>query len=424
MTWVSLFKGFQHFHDLDRLHTVLVIGVRKRGFDETVLPECNSMMTLADPIRHLYVHVPFCSSKCTFCALYSTIHFDAPAKDYLAAVRVEMEQLAGHYDFKDPRTIYFGGGTPTQLSDDMYATLVAQVADAASPRAGVEWTSECAPATLSEQKLATMRTHGINRLSFGVQSFNDRVLKAINRRHCREDVLTTFARARAHGLDRVGLDLIACLPGVDTGRWAQDLDEAVALRPEHVSVYGLTPEPGTVLSRQLERGELKLWDEDTYLERLDHAEQVLALHGLQRYEISNYALAGRQCEHNMAYWRGSDFLGIGPGASSRVGRQRWTNTPDVKKYNAALLAGNVPPREEVSLSAEDDLSERCMFAIRTHEGLALPSDDGPFATLYSEWRVALKSFEDHGLVRREQDHWHLTPQGRHMADTVSGALVA
>ncbi len=381
-------------------------------------------MIRTDPIHHLYVHVPFCSSKCTFCALYSTIHFDGPALDYLDAIQVELEQLAFHYDYKRPRTIYFGGGTPTQLSDAMYETLVARVAGAACPRAGIEWTSECAPATLSDAKLATMKAHGVNRLSFGVQSFDDGVLKAINRRHGRVDVLATFAFARDQGLTRLGLDLIACLPGVDTGRWMQDLDEAMALTPEHVSVYGLTPEPGTVLSRQLERGELELCEEDVYLERLDNAERALAAHGLQRYEISNYAKAGRCCEHNMAYWQGLDYLGVGPGASSRVGRKRWTNTADVKLYNAALRSGQAPPRDEHTLSAEDDLSERCMFAIRTHEGLALPREDGPFAALYSEWRGALQSFEEHGLVRHEHDHWHLTAQGRCMADTVSGALVA
>ncbi|NQU39988.1 MAG: radical SAM family heme chaperone HemW [Lentisphaerae bacterium] len=375
------------------------------------------------PISHVYVHVPFCSSKCTYCALYSTVHRDEPARDYVAALKLEIEKSAQSFGFRGPDTIFFGGGTPTQLSDELYAELAEHIRDSVCPAVDAEWTSECAPGTLTAAKLRTMRAVGINRLSFGVQSLDNEVLKSINRRHNAQDVADTFRMAREAGIDRVGLDLIACLPGVSDARWCEDLEQALTLSPEHISVYGLTPEPGTVLVHQAERGEVTLWDEETYFRRLDHTETFLTQRGFERYEISNYAKEGRRCRHNMAYWSGRDYIGFGPGASSRVGLMRWTNTPDVKGYSKALLRGDAVPRTEEHVTPEEDLSERCMFAIRTGDGLHLPHEDGPFSALYANWRDGLAALETNGLVRREDERWHLTHAGRWMADTVAAALL-
>ena len=375
-------------------------------------------------LNHIYVHVPFCSSKCTFCALYSVVHHADPAKAYLQALTQEVQMARDTFALAGADTIYFGGGTPTQLSDALYLELLDLIANTAQPEPTAEWTSECAPGTLSSAKLKGMKAHGVSRLSFGVQSFDDKTLKAINRRHTCADVHDTFALAREHGMDRLGLDLIACLPDVSAARWQNDLNEAMLLNPEHVSVYGLTPEPGTVMTRQIERGSVSLWDEDTYIARQDTAESFLEARGFTRYEISNYAKPGQRCRHNMAYWQGKDYIGFGPGASSRVGLQRWTNTADVRRYTEALLKGQVPPRELENLSPEADLSERHMFTIRTEDGLRFPSSDGPFASLYADWTVSLEHLETQGLVARNTTHWHLTYEGRWMADSVSRALVA
>ncbi len=377
-------------------------------------------------MHHLYFHVPFCSYKCTFCALYSTGLASELAEGYITALLSEVEAAQAHHKGLKPKTLYFGGGTPSILTVPQLERLFAGLSAMLDLSALDEWTFECAPETLEPGKARLMRSAGVNRLSFGVQSFDDRILNAINRRHSAGDVQEAFAEARHAGFDNIGLDLIACLPGVSAGGWARDIRQVAVLCPEHVSVYGLTPEPGTVLTRKLSEGSLSLWGEDEYCRRLDYAESVLAAEGFERYEISNYAKPGLRSRHNLAYWQGRDYLGFGPGASSRVGSERWTNKKDVRGYVAEGLSGSGVPRTVERLSLQDDLAERRMFAIRTNDGLALNEVGSPSGVraLLREWEENLHSLGESGLVIHRDGAWRLTRRGRRMADSVAEAFVA
>ena len=376
-------------------------------------------------VKHLYVHVPFCNGKCSYCGFYSERYDAAVVDRYLRAVVIELEQCRS-LGASAPETIYFGGGTPSVLSEDQLEQLCRAVCQSVSRVNLREWTVEANPGTLTEAKLGILTAAGVNRISLGVQSFDDRVLAELGRRHSAADTDSTVELVRAAGIRHVALDLIACLPGVDDEMWRRTLERVLALAADHLSVYALTIEPGTRLASLVHRGTVTISDDERVLGVLAETEALLERQGYERYEISNYARPGNECLHNLSFWRGGDYLGVGPAASSRLGCRRRTHAADLSGYLDFPSRGVAPPCEEEWLTEENDAVERFIFAFRLKEGVdigrfceAHPAAEGRVA----EWEKKLCKLALDGVADCVNGRWRLTPQGRNLVDYVASELM-
>ena len=377
---------------------------------------------------HLYIHVPFCDGKCHYCGFFSVVaapsvielYNTLPAREYDCRL-TRLPELG-----KVPlRTLYMGGGTPAMLGNDGLKRL----ADALSKRLPFdtleEWTVEVTPTSASVALFATLATIGVNRISIGVQSFDDTILSRIGRRHDAQAAITAVKRAQDAGFVNTGIDLIAGLPGVTPTLWSETLERAISLSLTHLSVYALIVESGTPLARQVEDG-LELPGDDDQLAALAQAETALGEAGFARYEISNYALPGFECRHNLAVWRGHDFLGLGPSAASRVGRMRWTNSEDLEEYIHAVKHDAPPPADSTALDAVEDAEERVIFALRLIEGIDLAAEASRCPALAGKvgvWEQRLADLVVHGITERVGDRWRLTARGREVCDAVLRELV-
>jgi len=359
----------------------------------------------------LYVHVPFCDGKCPYCAFYSVPYDPALADRWLAALAREWQAAA---PAPKADTLYIGGGTPSRLAPRQLAGLCRL----ARSRAGAvsEWTVEVNPGTLDAEKAAILAHAGVTRVSLGAQSFDPAVLRRLGRRHTAGDTLQAVQLLRRAGLNNLSLDLIACVPGCSRAAWRDTLRQALALEPSHVSVYALTSEEGTRLHRAVGQGRAALLSDREQLVRLNLAERVLGEAGLVRYEISNYARPGFECRHNLACWRGAEYLGFGPAAASRRGLVRRTNRPDLAAYLATLESGLEPPRDTDRLTPALLARERVIFGLRMAEGISDETAAG--------YEPRLETLQAAGLAVRRAGRWALTPRGRNVADAVAVDLIA
>lgn len=382
-------------------------------------------------IEGLYVHVPFCDGKCTYCAFYS-VPYSADGSDrWLRAVEMESRQLSAQYGRIAPDTLYFGGGTPTILAPAQVRRLVEVIRQELlvpgwSANRATEWTVEANPVRLTPDVLAQWRDMGVTRISLGVQSLRDDVLALLGRRHTVADAESCIGAIREAGFPSWSVDLIACVPGVSQESWREMLARVVEWKPRHVSVYALTAEEGSALLDAVDRGEIALPDDDEQLDMLSSAEDVLSASGYLRYEISNYALPGHACLHNLSCWRGKNYLGLGCAASSRVGRRRWTNLSRLDPYVEALYAGTVPAREEDWLDSTLDAAERLVFGLRMAEGVDLSvveADSGCDPAVLHRWVTILARLAREGLTEERAGCWCLTRRGRDLADHVAVELM-
>jgi len=318
-------------------------------------------------------------------------------------------------------TIYMGGGTPALLGSDGLRRLADGVQDIFSCTAVHEWTVELNPASMSQALLGTLREIGVNRISIGVQSFSDPTLERMGRKHSAQEAIDAVRLTQEAGFGNTGIDLIAGLPGVTESEWSKTLEQVLALDVPHVSVYALSIEEGTPLARQIRQGQLVAPSDDAVLDTLAQTEEVLGGAGFERYEISNYALPGYACKHNVGIWKGNDYLGLGPAAASRMRQQRWTTQANVADYLEAVLQGELPPAEAETLHLKDDAIERVMFELRLKEGfdpyaaVKRYPELGPVA---DQWEERLETFARQGLVERGGLRWRLTSRGREVCDAV------
>ena len=373
--------------------------------------------------KHLYIHVPFCDGKCHYCGFYSVVAAPSLTSLYPGMPACELGLLlaanpeAAH---EAVRTVYMGGGTPAMLGSDGLKRLAAALAACLPLDQVEEWTVELNPASVTPGILKTLGAMGVNRLSIGVQSLDDATLARVGRRHNVETALRAIRMAQETGFENVGIDLIAGLPGVTLELWQATLERAVTLGLTHLSVYALNLAPGTPLAAQAEQG-LALPDDDAQLAALAQAESVLNQAGHTRYEISNYALPGFECRHNLGIWRGNDFIGLGPAAATRLGHARWTNSEDLSEYIEALTHGQLPPCEKETLDATDDAMERVVFALRLDEGIDPYADALRFPALHNRpevWEERLENLARHGITERGGRRWRLTSRGREICDAV------
>jgi oxygen-independent coproporphyrinogen III oxidase len=325
-------------------------------------------MTTPPAVRALYVHVPFCRSRCGYCDFYSELFRPAAVEPFVNALATES---AAYVACWKPvlQTIFIGGGTPSMLPVDALGRLL-RICTAAAGDAATEFTVEANPATIDAEKAAVLAAAGVNRVSMGAQSFNPAELAALERTHRPEQVAETIRICRAAGVPAISLDLIFAIPGQDLHSWLASLDQAISLGPEHISCYGLTYEPGTRLHARVAAGQVTPVDQDLEADMYEAAIDRLAAAGYAQYEISNFARPGQQCRHNLVYWANEPYIGIGPSAAGYLGGERYKNVADLAEYVRRVEGGADPRAEMERLPEERSAGETVMLALRTTAGLS------------------------------------------------------
>lgn len=364
----------------------------------------------------LYVHVPFCRSKCGYCDFFSVPVADQPVERLAQALTHELEQRLADWPYP-VRTIYCGGGTPTILPPWALQTLLAALGEVARTRAVTEFTVEANPGTLDAERAKLLADAGVTRLSLGAQSFETAELAVLERGHQPAEVATSLAHLRAVGIERVSLDLIFGIPGQTPASWSDSLQRALELEVSHLSCYGLAYEPGTALTASLEQGKTTRCPEALEAEMFEHAHDVLTAAGLRPYEISNYARPGCECAHNLLYWHNEPYLGIGPSAAGCDGRRRYRNVAKVADYLEFIERGLLPPGETEVLDDEALMHELLLMQLRMAEGLSVETFER--RTGHDPLTLFAAQLEQLGdLVARSPSHIALTRQGRLLADRV------
>jgi putative oxygen-independent coproporphyrinogen III oxidase len=365
-------------------------------------------------VHHLYLHVPFCARRCSYCDFSIAVRRRIPAAEYVAAIRAESAQQG---EIGPLETVYLGGGTPSLLPSHAVASLLQYIFDQAPAANGVEVTLEANPEDVTPDAVREWRAAGVNRVSLGAQSFDDRVLRWMHRSHDAGRVPAAVATLRRGGIDNISLDLIFALPPELERDWRGDLDRAVALEPAHLSLYGLTVEPRTPLARWVSRGATAPPDDERYAEEYLLAHERLAEAGYVFYEVSNAAREGRRSRHNSAYWSGRPYLGLGPAAHSFDGRTRRWNVAPWEAYRRALADGRSPVESEETLTDEQVELERVYLGLRTAEGLS--------STVLHRPPYPPQLFEPlltKGWMFREHGRLRCTPEGWLRLDTLVHAL--
>ncbi len=365
-----------------------------------------------------YVHVPFCRVRCGYCDFNTytaeelgggasrTSYADTAVREIVLARQV----LAG--DRREVDTVFFGGGTPTLLPPGDLARMLGSIRAEFGLADDVEVTTEANPDSVDLADLVALREAGFNRLSFGMQSAVPSVLATLDRSHDPARVPQVVAWAREAGFEQISLDLIYGTPGETMADWRTSLEAALACAPDHVSAYSLIVEDGTALARRVRRGELPSPDEDDFADKYVVADEVLRAAGLGWYEVSNWSTGPEsRCRHNLHYWRGADWWGVGPGAHSHVGGVRWWNVKHPTAYAQRLAGGVSPAHAREVLDEESRYVERVLLELRLADGFAI-------AELRPEGRAAVPDLVARGLLTTEADRILLTDAGRLLADGV------
>ena len=367
-------------------------------------------------VHHLYIHIPFCISKCDYCDFYS-IPFGRSGADwswkYVDALLKEMDlkrNIAGNLS-----TVYLGGGTPTLLSAEQVAAILSGVKEIFSIGSGAEITIEANPGTVSERQLAVLRATGTNRISIGVQSLSGRELCTLGRSHTVEDCFAAVSAARKAGFDNISLDLIYGIPGQDMCIWKNTMQRALELSPEHVSAYELTPERNTPLHAKLTRGVYALPDESLVIEMYYAALEKMKAHGYLHYEISNFAKQGHESVHNLNYWDRGEYLGLGAGAHSYFKGRRTSNRPDLNGYTESINSSVMPVDEDTAVTEQDEFNEMIFLGLRKTEGLDMRLMPDKERLLENK---AVAALQGHGLIEIEDFHLRLTVKGLVMSTEV------
>jgi oxygen-independent coproporphyrinogen-3 oxidase len=368
---------------------------------------------MAAPIRHLYFHIPFCPKLCPYCSFYVEVGSAHKNQEFLDALLLEVEDAATRFEIK-PRTIYFGGGTPSALRTEQLDYLFSGLHQRLDLTDLEEWDLEANPATIRAEKAKRLRELGVTRLSLGVQSWNDDLLKTLGRVHSAAEAEQSFYILREAGFTNLNIDLMFAVPGQSDAQWHETLAKSIALGSEHVSTYCLTYEEDTEYFRKLGVGEFSQDDERDAL-LFEHTIEILESAGLFHYEISNYARPGFESRHNLAYWLGADYLGFGPSAFSTVGLNRWQNIANTAEYIKRVLGGKSAGEFRESLSARTREGEIMAFGLRTAAGVS--------QSAIAPWRDELTPYIKHGLVVEEGDRIRLTPRGKLLADSVAEVFV-
>ena len=394
-----------------------------------VLPQLNDASLAPDdvpggPVGGLYVHVPFCFHKCHYCDFYS-ITRQTPARmaAYVDRVLAEADQWAGRT--VAPRTVFFGGGTPTLLPIGEMVRLIGGLRQRFELAGVDEFTVEANPATVTAEYCATLRSCGVDRLSFGAQSFDRADLSLLERHHDPDDVPASVGLARAAGFARLNLDLIFAVPGQTLASWRRSLAAAMAIGTPHLSCYALTYEPNTALAVRKRLGQVAATADELELAMLHDTRDTLAAAGYAAYEVSNFAVPGEACRHNVNYWTGGNYLGLGPSAASHVNGVRWRNRPHLGEWEAAIDGRRLPAADVERLTPRQRAGELAMLMLRLGRGLDLRfCTDRTGVDTAAVFGPTIDQLASGALVRVVDGSVVLTRRGVEVADGVAAEFVA
>lgn len=373
-------------------------------------------------VKSAYVHIPFCRAKCFYCDFNSYPGRENLFKDYVTALILEInraEPVEAELD-----SVYFGGGTPTILHPDALASIL----DAINSRFGIsgsaEVTVEANPGTVDASSISELCKAGFNRLSIGVQSFNDDILERIGRIHTTSEARSAIMQGRDAGFSNISIDLMYALPDQTIEDWQNTLDAALEISPEHISLYELTVEEGTVFGNLRRKCQINLPDEDLQMEMYTLAINSLTNAGYEHYEVSNFAKPGYRSRHNQVYWRNEPYFGFGAGASGYIGGTRYTNISSPDFYIERLLAGESVVESSETVTGRQSMGETVMLGLRMLDGLDLDAFEERYGvSLFDVYRKEVTEFTTKGLLEVADSRLRLTSKGLFLANTVAASFL-
>lgn len=362
-----------------------------------------------DP-RHLYIHVPFCARRCAYCDFAIAVRRTVPVREYLESLRSELEVR------NPPRhslhSVYLGGGTPSRLGSAGIARIVELAREKFEITRDTEITIEANPDDVDADQASAWRLAGINRVSLGIQSFDDSALAWMHRIHDSTSAVNAFRNLRDAGFDNISIDLIFALPESLERSWKSDLEKALELQPDHISLYGLTIEHSTPLARWTDRGSVLPADEEIYAAEFLLADQMMSAAGYEHYEVSNFSMPGKRSRHNSAYWTGSPYLGLGPSAHSYDGETRSWNVAQYSDWVSRISSGAAVTAQSEQLTTANRLAEKVYLGLRTTGGLVISESD----------RESARRWTNEGWASIDGDRVRLTSEGWLRLDSLAAAL--
>lgn len=357
------------------------------------------------PVKSLYIHIPFCIRKCLYCDFFSIPFDQSITEEYIHALLIEIDIRSK--DLYELKTIYIGGGTPTVVTVQEFEKLFKGLKGIPWSK-DIEITIEANPSTINREKIRSLMDQGVNRFSLGIQSFIDRDLKVLGRIHTSLEGMRAIEVMKKEGIKNLSIDLIYGIPGQSMKEWQFNLSKTIEYQPEHLSTYELTPERETPIYDLIAKGGLKKPDDDTILNMYHRAIEDLTSAGYVHYEISNFAIRGFQCRHNLNYWDRGEYIGVGAGAHSFEDNKRKVNIRDVRRYIDALKGGSLLFEEEIEVTPEEALKEQIFLGLRKTNGISRN-------LLKERFQIDvipdLSDFEREGLLKIRDDHIRLTRKG-------------
>jgi len=366
----------------------------------------------------LYVHIPFCSSKCNYCDFNSYDNITHLAEDYIRALHREMEvwrkELGGRYI----SSVYIGGGTPTFLKNSLLQ-IVLDGLNAFNITPKTEITVEANPNTIDEEKLVTLKEHGVNRLSMGLQTCDEELLRVLGRTHTFDDFKKSFVLARNLGFENINVDLIFGIPGQTLRSWENTLKKLMKYCPEHISAYSLMIEENTPLDLMIKKGKIRHIDDETDRQMYRLGINMLVNAGYEHYEISNFARHGKKCIHNLNYWKNREYIGFGAGAHSYYKNKRFSNTADPQKYIQRIAAGKSPVSYTENIAKPLEMAETMFLGLRLTQGIQK-------AEFFKRFNINIKALygkqieilKERGLLEEDETHLKLSSKGLDVANEV------
>lgn len=406
------------------------ITIRRQSLGEGAHPLETLSSSEHKPVEHLYIHVPFCFHKCHYCDFYSFVDTRDQQGDFTDALVSELDRLVLHAGSLE--TIFVGGGTPSLLEPHHWRVLLEKLHATFDLGQLAEFTVECNPETVTADLVRVLAAGGVNRVSIGAQSFDERHLRTLERRHDPASVDRALSLARGAGIERRSIDLISAIPGQSLEDWRRDLGIARGFVGrgliEHVSCYTLTYEPNTAMTARMDRGDFDPADDETEAAFYETTVSDLAGVGLERYEVSNFALAGRASEHNLAYWRQRDWLAAGPSASGHVGGHRWKNVPRLGDWIETVNAGRGLCRvvDHETPDPRRALAERIMMGLRVASGVNL-TELRTRAEEIGTWQrlgVSINEQTQRGTIEQIDGNLRLTEPGWLLCDGIASELMS
>lgn len=370
----------------------------------------------------IYIHVPFCVSKCSYCDFYSVATLKK-MQDYVQALKKELKVRQYELEGQTVDTVYWGGGTPSLLSEKHICEVMSLLRESYNISDEVEVTIECNPGDYNKQKIGHIIASGVNRFSLGAQSFSDYTLKLLGRRHSVKETETMFRAIRDLGVHNISLDLIYGIPGTDMDDLNRDLEALIRLHPTHISAYHLIYEEGTPMSYALEQGRISELSEELSLEMSHTVSGKLQEAGYEHYEVSSYALPGMRSRHNSSYWHDIPYIGLGPSAHSYIHPWRSTNSSDLKCYIDSLSNQDFLLREFEYITDEVAFEEYLMTRLRTSDGISLDTVRVRFGDEKAEYlNTKINTYISEGLMIKDRGRIRFTQNGLDISNTIISSL--